>query len=110
MLLAGCGGDGGGEQAAGECTPGTSGQTVTVCMKDIKYMPADAKVPVGGKVVWPNADQVPHTVTKEAGPGPDFDSGTVPGGGNFEQTFPEAGTIEYVCTIHPSQKGTLTVE
>ena len=115
LTACGGGGDGGGDgggggQSASGCKPGTSGQTVTICMEEIKYVPVDAKVPVGAKVVWENSDTVPHTVTKEAGPGPDFDSGTMPVNDSFEQTFSEAGKIEYICTIHPSQRGTLTVQ
>jgi len=28
----------------------------------------------------------------------------------FEQTFDAAGKVDYVCTIHPNQTGTVTVE
>ncbi len=106
LALGACGGEeeepaGGGAAAAGG---------VTIDMKDIKYVPADATVPVGSTVTWTNSDAVAHTVTKESGPGPDFDSGTIAAGKTYEETFPEPGEIAYVCTIHPNQTGTLTVE
>ena len=104
LALAGCGGEE--EQPA----PGAASGGVTIDMKDIKYVPAEATVPVGSTVTWTNSDAVAHTVTKESGPGEDFDSGTIAAGKTFEQTFEETGEIAYVCTIHPNQTGTLTVE
>lgn len=96
--------------AAAGCEQG-SGNTVNVCMKDIEYVPKSVTVPVGGKVVWTNTDQVPHTVTKDRGPGEDFDSKTMPAGsGKFERTFNDAGTVDYLCTIHPKQLGKVVVE
>lgn len=108
-LAASCGGE---EKAATEgCRQGGGGgDAKAVCMKDIKYLPARVTVPAGATVVWTNADPVPHTVTKESGPGPEFDSQTVTAGQTYEQRFPVAGTIEYVCTIHPSQRGAVVVE
>ena len=75
-------------------------------MKDIKFMPANVNVKVGGTVGWMNKDSVPHNVTKEDGPGAEFASDTVDPGGKFSQKFDAAGKIDYVCTIHPNQTGT----
>jgi plastocyanin len=83
---------------------------LTIDMKDIKYVPAAATAKVGDTVVWTNSDAIAHTVTKTGGPGPNFDSGTIPGGGTYSQTLKMAGKIDYVCTIHPNQTGTLTVQ
>ena len=123
LLLAGCGGDdedGGGAEAADEQpaqepadeTTGTGGAAAgrTVSMKNTEYVPMDVKVKVGDTVKWTNDDPFPHTVTKSGGPGPEFDSGTVDGGGTYEQKFTKAGKIDYVCTIHPRQVGTVSVD
>ena len=83
---------------------------LTIDMKDIEYVPAAATAKVGDTVVWTNSDAIAHTVTKTGGPGPNFDSGTIPGGGTYSQTLKMAGKIDYVCTIHPNQTGTLTVQ
>jgi len=126
MLLAGgavaCGGD---EEEAGsptgaateETQPAPSdtdeasgGETETVDMKDIKFVPDAVTVKTGTTIRWTNSDQVPHTVTKEDGPGAKFDSGNIDPGGDYEETFKQAGEVSYVCTIHPGQKGTVTVE
>lgn len=87
-----------------------SGDAVEVVIENTEYVPMEVSVPAGGTITWTNEDDFPHTVTKEGGPGPEFDSGEIDGGETFEQTFKDAGTIDYVCTIHPSQTGTITVE
>ena len=84
--------------------------TVRVGMKDIEYVPQDVKVKAGGTVKWTNSDAVTHTVTKESGPGGKFDSGNMAVGATFEQKFDTPGKVDYVCTIHPNQTGTVTVE
>jgi plastocyanin len=95
----------------GAAPPGASAkESVTVRMKDIQYVPREVKVARGGTVTWDNTDTPPHTVTKEAGPGKEFDSGTLQPGQKFEQRFSTTGRIEYVCEIHPGQTGTVVVE
>jgi len=125
LTLAACGDDddddgGGGSAAttpteqtdtgAAEKPSGGGGGTETVDTKDIQFVPKDVTVDAGTTITWTNSDSVPHTVTKEGGPGADFDSGNVDPGATFEQTFDEAGTVDYVCTIHPGQAGTVTVK
>ena len=125
LTFAACGGDddednGGGSSAgttteqtdttAAEKPSGGGGATATVDMKDIQFVPKDITVKAGTTITWTNSDQVAHSVTKEDGPGAEFDSGNVDPGGTFEQTFDEPGTVDYVCTIHPGQDGTVTVK
>ena len=75
-------------------------------MKNIEFIPGNVTVKVGQKVEWTNNDGVPHTVTaQDAG----VDSGTVNPGSKFSFTPKKAGTINYICTIHNGQKGTLKV-
>lgn len=84
-----------------------SNDLVTISMKDIKFVPQEAAVAVGQKVTWTNDDTVPHNVTAEKGA--DFKSETLNQGDTFEYTPTNAGTIDYVCTIHPGQDGRLIV-
>ena len=83
-----------------------------VGMKDIQFDPDSVTVKVGGTVKWTNNESVPHDVTKEDGPGPEFASGkgNMKEGDTFEQTFEAAGTVNYVCTVHPNMKGTVKVQ
>jgi plastocyanin len=86
-----------------------SGDVVKVNMKDIKFVPADITVKVGQKIEWTDTDgQIPHTVTSQT-KGADFDSGTLQPGATFDYTPTKAGTINYICTIHSGQTGTITV-
>ena len=111
----GGGSDGGANVATQESDTGAeeakpAGEAVTVDMKDIKFVPKNVTVTSGTTITWTNSDSVPHTVTKTGGPGPEFDSGNIDGGGEFEQTFDTKGKIDYVCTVHPGQDGSVTVE
>jgi plastocyanin len=126
LPLAACGSDdnsgggGGGSSATPQSDTGAAkkpdaskkpaAKTVTVDMKDIKFNPKSVTVKAGTTVKWTNSDQVPHTVTKTAGPGAQFDSGSVDPGGEYQQTFDKKGKVDYVCEIHPGQAGSVTVE
>lgn len=114
LVVAGCGDDdddeggGGGaatEQPADEGGGGGGGAEVT--MEGIAFNPSEISVRVGDTVTWTNEDSVGHDVTGDA-----FKSGEPGGIGNgdtFEHTFEEAGTFDYVCTVHPGMEGTVTV-
>lgn len=111
LAIAGCGDDeeppaGGGTKT--ETPEAVSGDTVTVSMKDVLFTPENVTVKVGQTVKWVNDDPIDHTATAKSGS--DFDSGNVKAGGTFEWEADKAGKVDYVCTIHPSQKGTITVE
>jgi plastocyanin len=118
LAAAGCGGDdedegegGGGE--AQQQQPAGGGKTAEVKMTGIKFVPDSVTVAKGGKVTWTNDDSVGHDVTKTGGPGPSFKSGEPGGmmkGDTFSQTFDAPGEAEYVCTVHPNMKATVTVK
>jgi plastocyanin len=119
LVVAGCGasrdegtgqGQSGTQDSSAEQQEAAAKADVKIDMKNIKYLPAAAKAKVGDTIVWTNSDSLAHTVTKRGGPGPNFDSGTIPPGGTYTLTVRDAGKIDYVCTIHPNQTGTLTVQ
>lgn len=108
--------DAGGDGATVTTNPNPGGGTgtaaepddiVSVGMVDIKFVPERVKARVGQKIIWTNNEAVPHNVT--AREGADFASDTMRKGDTFEYTPTEAGTIDYVCTIHPGQTGQITV-
>lgn len=82
----------------------TAGGTVSIEMRNIAFNPSSVTVKVGQTVKWVNKDDAPHNVT--GGP---LHSKTLRKGGSFSYTPTAAGTISYVCTIHPGMKATLTV-
>lgn len=63
-------------------------------------------VAAGTEVTATNEDSVPHTWTASDGT---FDSGNIGQGESFSFTFDEAGTYDFVCTIHPTMTGSITV-
>jgi plastocyanin len=110
-LIAGCGSDdddsGGGGAAASTPADTATGGGVAVKIKDIKFDPKTVTVKVGQTITWTNEDAVAHNVTAEEGA--DFKSDNLNKGDTFEFTPEAAGTIAYVCTIHPGQDGSITV-
>ncbi len=124
LVAVGCGGDddsdSGDSAATTEQTTTTekqasgggaaAGKQFAVEIVDIDFDPKAATVKKGVTVKWTNTGKLPHTVTKEEGPGPDFDSGTLQPGDTYEETFTTPGEIAYHCTIHSGQDGSITVK
>jgi plastocyanin len=78
-----------------------------VVIQDFRFGPGDLTVPVGDTVTWRNLDGFDHTVagTQEVPTrSPDLGEGD-----RYEFTYTEAGTYEYLCTIHATMRGTVTV-
>jgi plastocyanin len=82
------------------------------------YDPDPAQVPAGNKVVWKNADTVPHTATSGSGPsdpnsGKLFDTSIINAGESSNplelKEAKQGDTIPYHCTIHPFMTGQLTI-
>jgi plastocyanin len=120
LVVAACGDDddgggGGGNGAATTEEPagggedgGGGGGGTEVSMEGIAFEPAEVTVSAGDTVTWTNNDSVAHDVTADS-----FSSGEaggMAGGDTFEHTFEEAGTFDYVCTVHPGMEGTVVVE
>jgi plastocyanin len=76
-------------------------------MQNIAFDPKDVTVKVGQKVTWTNDDSVDHNVTSQSGES--IKSDNFGKGATFSFTPTKAGTIKYVCTIHPGMTATLTV-
>jgi len=83
------------------------GDVAQVNIKDIKFNPEKLTVKVGQTIKWTNNDSIDHTVTATGGA--DFDSGVLKPGDTFEFTPEAAGTIDYECTIHAGQTGSIEV-
>jgi plastocyanin len=77
-------------------------------MANIAFDPKSTTVKVGQQVTWTNDDTVNHNVTAKSGAS--FKSKDFGKGGTFSFTPTKAGTIQYVCTIHPGMTATLTVQ
>lgn len=70
------------------------------------YAPESLTVQVGDTVTWTNTGQAPHTVTADNGA---FDSGIINPNDSWTYTASTPGTFTYLCTLHPTMRGTLVV-
>jgi plastocyanin len=105
LTAAACGGDdGGGEGASSEGCPDGA---VVIRMVDIKFDPEDATADAGQQICWTNEDSIDHNAVAESGA--EFESELFGKGETFTTTVESAGTVEYVCTIHPGMVGTIAV-
>nr|WP_317987228.1 MULTISPECIES: plastocyanin/azurin family copper-binding protein [unclassified Rhizobium] len=82
-------------------------KTVKIIISGMDYIPANARINVGDKVIWDNEDIVSHTVTAENGA---WDLGDIQPGMAKALIFKAPGEISYLCTYHPGMVGTLTVQ
>ena len=106
VAAAGCGDESESPDSGGASASG--GDTVQVAMKDILFVPEKITARVGQTVVWTNQDDVEHDV--KATKGADFKSKTLSKGDTYAAKLTKAGSIDYLCTIHPSQRGRITVD
>jgi plastocyanin len=87
--------------------PATGGGTVAVSMKNIQFSPKSVTAKVGQSIKWTNDDSVDHNVTATSGE--TFKSKNFGQGATYAYKLDKAGTIKYVCTIHPGMEGTIIV-
>ncbi|MFF8414579.1 cupredoxin domain-containing protein [Streptomyces omiyaensis] len=108
IALAGCSG-GTARTSPSPSTPSTTSVSEErIVIEDFRFEPADLTVSPGAKVSVVNEDSAPHTVTAEDPSA--FDTSTIEGGRTATFTAPStAGAYRYLCGIHPSMMGTLTV-
>lgn len=107
IALAGCGGDSE-DSSSGAGQEGAAPPKGTVFMQNLEFSPKTITVKVGDKVTWVNQESIDHNVVAESDP--ELKSELFGEGGKYEYEATEAGTIEYVCTVHPGMDGTLVVE
>lgn len=93
--------------AAPPVAPVQTAKTVQVSIKSFKFTPADITVNVGDTVVWTNEDSAPHTVESSEGT---LRSDQLSNGDTYSYKFTKAGKYSYICGIHPSMKGSVTVQ
>jgi plastocyanin len=115
LAAAGCGSSNSSSTSSGSSSSAStstaaassSGGGVAIKMQNIAFDPKSVTVKVGQKVTWTNEDTVDHNVTSQSGE--TIKSDNFGKGATFSFTPKKAGTIKYVCTIHPGMTATLTV-
>jgi len=87
----------------------TTGRTIDLTMVDFDFMPRNIRIAIGDSVRWTNRGRAPHTATSN-NQTMGFDSDRVaPGESWTSPAFTTAGTVNYVCQVHPNMRGSITV-
>lgn len=87
--------------------------TANVAVSDnLTFDPSNALVATGGTVTWTWQGGLQHNVTWVSG---GFTNSATQATGTFQETFPNAGTFSYYCSIHATpttgtMRGTVTVQ
>lgn len=82
----------------------TTIKTVDVSIDNSAFTPASLQIATGDTVKWTNNDAVQHNVK-----GATFYSNTLNKGDSYAYTFVQKGVYDYICNIHPSIQGKITV-
>jgi YVTN family beta-propeller protein len=77
-----------------------------VSIANFAFAPTPLAVPVGTTVTWRNDDGAPHALAFADGAAP---SDLLLPGQRFTRSYANAGTFDYVCSVHPYMTGTVTV-
>lgn len=77
-----------------------------VAINGFAFGPGALKVTAGQGVTWTNTDDTPHQISIV---GSDKRSGVMLKGQSATLQFDEAGSIAYICGLHPGMKGSIEV-
>jgi plastocyanin len=78
----------------------------TVKIRNFKFEPTNLAIAVGKTVQFVNLDEEPHTATATDGT---FNSKALDTDQTWNYIATKPGIYDYICSIHPFMKGTLTV-
>ena len=79
---------------------------VAISILEYAFDAPTVEIPVGTTVTWTNDGGVIHTTTSTDGL---WDSEILSSDDEFTYTFNEAGSFEYICSLHPSMVGEIVV-
>ena len=80
---------------------------VNVKIIDLAFSPTRVKININDQVKWTWTGGAPHSTTSSGGL---WDSGVHGTGFTFTNTFPNAGSFPYMCSVHPVMAGYVTVQ
>ncbi|MFH1510525.1 MAG: cupredoxin domain-containing protein, partial [Candidatus Woesearchaeota archaeon] len=86
--------------------PSQPGQQFTIQIENLRFLPDSITVTPGSEITWVNRDSTEHTVTFES---ISYDE-RIAAGSQAAIMFETAGTYEYICSLHPSMRGTVIVK
>ena len=86
------------------CRPATSSRVHEVTIDTTSYSPQTLEVAVGDTIVWTNRDLLVHTVTT---PDKGLDSRDIAAGESWRFEVSTPLDLDYLCTYHPTMRGSL---
>jgi plastocyanin len=87
--------------------PVVSADTNSVEIRNFAFSPNALTINAGTVVTWKNLDGEPHTVVNDQGL---FRSDALDQNDTFTYKFDKAGTYRFICSIHPTMRGTVVVK
>jgi plastocyanin len=92
----------------------TSGATVTVVAKDIKFVTTAVTTKAGAAftIDFDNQDGAPHNIAISDASGARVFKGDIVSSSKVTYQVPAlaAGTYSFICEVHPDMKGTITAQ
>jgi plastocyanin len=85
-----------------------AGDARVVRIDNFSFTPPELHVPRGSKVLWANADDVPHLIVSADGRFPS--SRALDTNDQYTLAFDTPGRYPYFCQLHPKMTGTIVVE
>lgn len=73
----------------------------------LQFSPQVIEVAPGDTIVWINKDPFPHTATAQDR---SFDSGEIAPKRSWKFKARKKGAFSYICTLHPTMKGSLVIQ
>ncbi len=93
--------------AASTAKTKAASRTFVITMQIVGFEPQELTIKPGDRVTWVNKDLFPHTATADDKA---FDSHSVAPADTWTFVARKPGTHTYICTFHPTMKGTITVQ
>ncbi len=81
-------------------------ETYFVVIEQMQFNPPALTVRRGSRIVWVNKDLFPHTASATSKA---FDSGNIAPNASWSYVARQPGSYPYLCKLHPTMHGTLTV-
>ncbi|MFM9968852.1 MAG: cytochrome P460 family protein [Burkholderiales bacterium] len=78
----------------------------SIAIRGFAFGPEKLRVQAGQSITWTNADDTPHQVSVV---GRSERSGLMLKGQSATMKFDAAGSLDYICGLHPTMKGTIEV-
>ncbi len=81
-------------------------RTHGISIRQMQFSPATLTISAGDTVTWTNRDDRDHQIAAADG---SFKSPNLSTGATWSYPFARPGKVEYGCTYHPREKGTIIV-